>query len=1258
MLKTLEIQTLKDELMNTSCVDDIEAGAHHAPINNLSDPQFELLLWSIFDQREAAPRYFDKATLMINGADKGRDVWLTKDGNPAGLVQCKRLKTAFSAPSAVREVIKFILFAELEPDLIHNALQFKYSLAVSSDPTSTTVGFFTSPTRWLEKNDDHILGYVNEVIGKYRSFKDLSGVEMLNHVKSQLNSFSYELIRPADINVFLNELPRVRERFFRIRLVHSEENIDDFFGRITEKHGIGRQLSDKARLLLDSEVETQIDKLRRSRFFPGSEVKMAALKMCKQLETGELSQASDQVRSNAFGACGRWLSRTEEKTVASDVIAASESLGTSEDAVIAKAFLLGNADWAEGLNALGPLESPAKVMAAFQTVNIGCGSDQALKWLENAGLEADEFDADGKAVLMICMLDSQDWDAAYTQAISLNENEFAAAPILYHLAGIARLLKVVPEDLKEAVYRNIPFARNQFPLADDPKSLAERKATASMFRKAEETAAEFRLDVQHIYGIFAYWLELHDPNDHEDALRRLTLSLNEQEKAIHYIPLGMSFGLTIDQSKVERVLKRQEALCPRGNFEIGFARFIMANSIDDPVRALEYFDLHRDLIQKYVTPEYVLEFEVRACVLAGRVEPAKELLEKSSKTIGATGKARIGDIISQGRGGPGVDDLEAAFVESPTTANLENLVNGLGQQGFSDRFFELARKLVVDTRSRAKTEHVVRFLFANGRHEEIKVILSDASTLIQTSHELRGAKAWVQFRNGDFDMALKAVVQLREERSEQNDRYLHQNLLIASGRWEELAAFVEEEWQYREERTPDELHALAQLSGAIGSPRLKDFLKVAAKSGEDSPGILLGCYMTAVESGIDEGSEVFNWLERAAHLSDEDGPVQSMSIDEIAKAQPDWNEHVDTIWESFRKGEMPLSMLAAQLRRSSLEMQVSSIVLNHKQVDPRRRGVVSAFSGVHGAVTVDLKIIGLESTALVTLASLNLLDEVIQQYDEIQIPHSTLGWLFRERRKLAFHQPSRIKAARALLNALTSRKVHEYSASMAPDAELATLVDVELAEMLTSARADNSETQTLVVRSAPVHRIGSLMDETVDLSDFKTCLGSCQTVIDKLANLGLLMQEDEKQARAFLSRSEQRWPDEPEIEDGAQLFLDDLSVSYFQTTNLLNILTDAGLRARSRWILQLLDIRNWAGSFTEHDGSGLAQYGMGITCNNLALRHLDIQDGGAAERYSQWLEEEVFDNLRTSDPTIYDWLIKSLKQSLLSRLDTDGEHDV
>ncbi|WP_090270430.1 hypothetical protein [Thalassovita taeanensis] len=450
MTDFIETKALEQELERVSKTLDVEAGAHKAPLNSLSDSDFELLLWSLYKQNSGTAGYYDKATLMVAGADGGRDVWLTKNGNPAGLVQCKRLKAAFSRPAALREIIKFILFAELDPSLLKNGLPFKYSLAVSSDPAKTAVDFFTSPLQWLEKNDVAVSSYLDDVIGDYESFKGFTVADKLDRVKLQLETFSYELIRPSDIDTMLDERPRIRERFFRVRLVHSEEKIEGYLERISGGQRFGQPVSDKDRGVLDEALQGKIEELRKSRFFPGSDTTASALRILKQLKDGDFSQGSAQVRSNAFGACGRWLSRSEEKEVAEEAIKQSKALGECNDAVIAKAFLTEPKDWTECLKALAPLDNPEKVTAALMAVKHGTDSEQALQWFHDADFAPTNIDADGKVVLLSCQLDAQNWDAAYSLAISLQEEDFSQAPALLHFAGLARLLTVLPEEFRDA----------------------------------------------------------------------------------------------------------------------------------------------------------------------------------------------------------------------------------------------------------------------------------------------------------------------------------------------------------------------------------------------------------------------------------------------------------------------------------------------------------------------------------------------------------------------------------------------------------------------------------------------------------------------------------------------------------------------------------------------------------------------------------------------------------------------------------------
>ena len=104
-------------------------------------------------------------------------------------------------------------------------------------------------------------------------------------------------------------------------------------------------------------------------------------------------------------------------------------------------------------------------------------------------------------------------------------------------------------------------------------------------------------------------------------------------------------------------------------------------------------------------------------------------------------------------------------------------------------------------------------------------------------------------------------------------------------------------------------------------------------------------------------------------------------------------------------------------------------------------------------------------------------------------------------------------------------------------------------------------TQHIVVRPAPVHRLSSLMEEEADLSDHSPVLSGCLAVIEKLKQKGQITAKEEKRARAFFHLKEKPWPNQPEISDGAVLYLDDLTINYLQHLGLLEKLKDGGLRA-------------------------------------------------------------------------------------------------
>ena len=231
--------------------------------------------------------------------------------------------------------------------------------------------------------------------------------------------------------------------------------------------------------------------------------------------------------------------------------------------------------------------------------------------------------------------------------------------------------------------------------------------------------------------------------------------------------------------------------------------------------------------------------------------------------------------------------------------------------------------------------------------------------------------------------------------------------------------------------------------------------------------------------------------------------------------------------------------------------------------DPRRRRAISAYSGKREVTPLcAVGTVGLHATALLTLSFLNLLDKGLDAFDAVHVPHSTLAWLFEERQNAAFHQPSQIKAAHHVRHLLATDVLEKFASSTVANSDLSAQVGDELAILIAEAEKlrDDDDTQRIVVRPSPVHRLGSLMEEEADLTEHAAVMSSCLCVVDKLRQKGQMTADKEKRARAYLQLNERPWPRQSEISDGAILYLDDLAITHFLHLGIFEKLKAAGFR--------------------------------------------------------------------------------------------------
>jgi hypothetical protein len=425
--------------------------------------------------------------------------------------------------------------------------------------------------------------------------------------------------------------------------------------------------------------------------------------------------------------------------------------------------------------------------------------------------------------------------------------------------------------------------------------------------------------------------------------------------------------------------------------------------------------------------------------------------------------------------------------------------------------------------------------------------------------------AWSLYRHGRFDEASSLLQDLAATRDDPNDRALRVNLAIASGKWDELVEHSASEWNKRDERTAAELLMAAKIAQAVGGPHAKDLVRAATEKAPAAADILMGAYMQATAGGWEGEGIAGGWLQRAAELSGEDGPIQRVSMKELFDRKPEWDQRATSTWQLLSEGKVPMFGAAHLLHRSLIDFTLLQALTNLSESDTRRRGIVYAFSGARPATISlpGLSKVALDLTAIFTLASLGLLPAAIGAYERVAIPHSTLGWLFQERQRASFHQPSLIKKAHDLKRLVAEGGLKVLPSQPLSDLSLAKEVGLELGLLLSAAaKAKSSDgIAKFVIRSAPVHRADSLMQEEADLSAHSEYLCSCQSLVEKLRAKGVLTLEEEQRALAYLKLHERRWASEPKIGDGAEIYLDDLATTYLQTVGVLGKLKAAGLIA-------------------------------------------------------------------------------------------------
>ena len=796
--------------------------------------------------------------------------------------------------------------------------------------------------------------------------------------------------------------------------------------------------------------------------------------------------------------------------------------------------------------------------AALSIVGHHDGPQGAVDWLKNAGIS--DLDSDGKCFLLGYQFELEDWEGAQKSMDVLTDDDLRDAPVLHHLMAMTHLLSTVPAEFRTVVLTQLPFPVADFPLASDADSIQARRVARQHFIEEKKVARELSLPhVATLADKYALWLELRDPDESDQGRKRLESKLRNPETALHFLHLGVEFRIDLDIEAIEREIERQIALNGGLTLDAALARFALAFTQKSPEAIANYIAQHYDELTTHIDKKTMSYFQLEALAKAGQPEKANECLDILIKDgLSEEEESRFKKIIAEAEGTDPTEGLKEQFKKTKSLPDLMSLVHSLEERDDWDSICEYGEKLYEETHELRDAERFAFALNKTRQNERLVEFLKTNETLLAQSDKLQMLYCLSLYKEGMLLEARSELAKLNDDWDDENYRTLKIYLAISLGNWNALTEFVAKECQAKDERSAQELIRTAQLALRLDAiDPAKELVFATAEKGNDDAGVLATAYFLASNAGWEDDPKVFEWVQKAVELSGDDGPLWKVTPREILDMKQDWDRRVSEIWQQLSRGETSMFLAAIPLNRSLGDLMLCPALANPLQNDPRRRDPIPAYSGQRQPTSLNIGgQVGMDITALLTLSLLDSLDKALDAFDTVHLPHSTLSWLFDEKRRVVFHQPSRIKDAQKIRDLTLER----LSPSTVADSDLSVQVGRDLALLIAEAKKvrGSDGNQRIVVRPSPVYRVASLMEEEADLTAHATVLSSCQAIVDKLRQKGRMTAREEQRARAYLRFHEKPWANQPQIADGAMLYLDDLAVNYFLHLGILDKLKAAG----------------------------------------------------------------------------------------------------
>lgn len=924
--------------------------------------------------------------------------------------------------------------------------------------------------------------------------------------------------------------------------------IDEGVAGLAEAAGLTRNrfVSDR----FTQEGRADLQRILRRRATPGQESIADLSKLISDFEPGgRLAVAAESLQDDA----AYWLARVQAaagNAAAADRLEALARRGYAVPSATWALVDLAKGDSAGALRRVRDLVDPESQTAVFHILLQTQGRSAALQYVDGLGaLVPDAFTAVGWNNICASMLaDGRVVDACKLLG-RLPRDVLGQCTHLYYMYALSQLLPMLPDDRQQALVV-LGFLVIGEHVLDSPASLAARSRAleaASLARECAIDSQDEMIAEQCTGGIRC--LRLLDSATRDQEIASIVEAMKDGEAAVRLVWLARAYNIEFDSQPLENYLARARRLGGLSEQQLRAKLYTLdvPGRSDDLIRFLdeEWANLVRDN-----SVEMLVAMKVQALARTHDVEGAKAFLEAHVDEVSEATSSRLRLMLRDVLGEDPTDAAAELFERSNEIEDLHNLVRLLVARKRWRRLAPYAEQLF--NREPNFDNAMLRLKCLQGIRtgaKQISIFLDGTVNQVEQRPELRSARAWSHFEAGNHVEAKRLNDGLLSERRNASDMGLDINIAIRTGDWERFPSIGALAWEARADLGGQMLLTLARLVGFSDSTRALALAQEAVAREGDNPAILVGANAIAIAAGRDDLA--MPWVNKAAELSKEGGPVSKYSYREMVEFMRSNAEGWKQKNELYRTAQMPLHAAASLFNAPFSQLLIAVPRQNSKEADPRRRQPVPIRSGGRAPVAdLELSRVALDITSLFVLSELGRLGDVLDSFDQVFISPRLMDVLLDDRRRVAFHQPSRIAEVKPLSAWVASGRLQVVDARA--DAELMTEVGEEAAVLLKEAEACGG----MFIHPGVLFKVTSYMDEEAALGALQPRFADPIDVINALRQEGVITHAENDEGIALLQIM--GMAARQAVAPAVPLYLDGLAVQYLQMAKLLQPLLNSG----------------------------------------------------------------------------------------------------